>query len=137
MGDNPWRVEAVRFRFKFSIALKFDRQLGSSVTEMPAKIQSDTLIITSNLAASRLHEILRLDGHLLSEYRPLLLTKITIFLKCAVVPLDKQHALGRKVQLQLEMKGETESICKNYFCQSLCDSSVTSLRKKKTSFLQL
>ena len=39
------------------IALKFVRHLGSSAAEMPVKFQSDTRIITSNLAASRLHEI--------------------------------------------------------------------------------
>ena len=42
-----------------SIALKFDRHLDSSAAEMPVKFQSDAIIITSNLAASRLHEILR------------------------------------------------------------------------------
>ena len=38
----------------FLTALKFDRHLGSSVAEMPVKFQSDTIIITSNLAGSRL-----------------------------------------------------------------------------------
>ena len=37
---------------------KFDRHLGSSAAEMPVKFQSDTTILTSNLAASRLEEIL-------------------------------------------------------------------------------
>ena len=38
---------------KFPIALKFD----SSAAKVPVKIQSDKIIMTSNLAASRLHEI--------------------------------------------------------------------------------
>ena len=42
----------------FPIALKFDRHLDSSAAEMPAKFQSDMIIITSNFAASRYHEIL-------------------------------------------------------------------------------
>ena len=41
------------------IALKFDRHLGSTAAEMPVKFQSDTIIITPNLAASRLREIWR------------------------------------------------------------------------------
>ena len=41
------------------IALKFDRPLGSSAAEMPVKFQNDTVIRTSNLVASRLHEIWR------------------------------------------------------------------------------
>ena len=41
----------------FRIARKFDRHLGSNAAEMPVKSQSNTIIITSNLAASRLHEI--------------------------------------------------------------------------------
>ena len=53
-----WSLEATRFGFKlFSVALKFDRHLGSGATEMPVKFQSDKIIITSNLAASRLREI--------------------------------------------------------------------------------
>ena len=40
-------------------ALKFDMHLCSSAAEMSVKLQSDTVIITSNIAASRLHEILR------------------------------------------------------------------------------
>ena len=35
---------------------RFNRHLGSSVTEMPVEFQSDTIITTSNLAASRVHE---------------------------------------------------------------------------------
>ena len=41
----------------FPIALIFDRHLGSSAVEIPVKFQNDTIIIASNLAASRLHEI--------------------------------------------------------------------------------
>ena len=39
------------------IALKFDKHLSSSAAEMHIKFQSDSIIITSNLAASRLPEI--------------------------------------------------------------------------------
>ena len=41
----------------FSIALKIDRHLGSSASEMLVKFYNDTIIIKSNLAASRLREI--------------------------------------------------------------------------------
>ena len=37
------------------------RHLGSSAVEMPVKFQSDTVIVTSYLVASRLHEIWRYD----------------------------------------------------------------------------
>ena len=39
------------------IALKFNRHLGSRAAEMPIIFQSDTINITSNLAASRLYEM--------------------------------------------------------------------------------
>ena len=42
----------------FQIALKFDRPLGSGPAEMPVKFQSDSTAVTSNLAASKLYEIL-------------------------------------------------------------------------------
>ena len=42
-----------------SIALKFDRHLGSTAAEVPVKFQSDWKCLNPNLAASRLHEILR------------------------------------------------------------------------------
>ena len=42
-------------RFGFLIALKFDRHLGSSATEMPVTFRSDTIIITPNHVASRLY----------------------------------------------------------------------------------
>ena len=45
--------------YTFSIALKFDRHLGSGAAEMPAKFQKDIIIITPNRADSRIHEILR------------------------------------------------------------------------------
>ena len=55
-------------RFKtFQIALTFDRHLSGSAAEMPVKCQSDTVIITPNFAASKHHEILRLDVRPLSE----------------------------------------------------------------------
>ena len=40
----------------FPIALKFDRHLGSRATEVPTKFQSNTIIVTTHLAASRLNE---------------------------------------------------------------------------------
>ena len=45
--------------YTFSVALQFDRHLGSSAAEMPVKLQSDTVIIAINLAAPRLNEIWR------------------------------------------------------------------------------
>ena len=39
--------------------VKFDKYMGSSTAELPVKFQSDTIIIRSNLAASRLDEIVR------------------------------------------------------------------------------
>ena len=41
------------------IALKFDRHIDSIAADVPVKFQSDRTIINTNLAASRLHEILR------------------------------------------------------------------------------
>ena len=41
----------------FAIALTFDGNLGSSAAKMPAQLQSDTTIITHNVAASRPQEI--------------------------------------------------------------------------------
>ena len=43
--------------YTFSMALIFDRHLGSNAAEMPVKFQGDTFIITSYLVASRIHEI--------------------------------------------------------------------------------
>ena len=43
------------------IALKFDRHIGSNAAEVPVKFQSDRKILNTNLAASRLYEILRKD----------------------------------------------------------------------------
>ena len=42
--------------YNYPIVLTFDKHIGSNSAEMPVKIQSNTIIITSNLAASRLHE---------------------------------------------------------------------------------
>ena len=39
--------------------MKFDRYIGSTAAGIPVKFQSDTIIITPNLAASRLREIWR------------------------------------------------------------------------------
>ena len=52
------------------IALKFDRHFGSTATEVPVKFQSDWKSLNPNLAASRLHELLRYDVRPLSAYRP-------------------------------------------------------------------
>ena len=41
------------------ITLKFDRHLGSSAAEMPVTFQRDCKSLNPNLAASRLHKILR------------------------------------------------------------------------------
>ena len=41
------------------IALKFDRYFGSAAAEVPVKFQSNWKSLNPNLAASRLHEILR------------------------------------------------------------------------------
>ena len=41
----------------YSIALKFDRYLGSCATEVPVKFQSGRTIININLVDLRLHEI--------------------------------------------------------------------------------
>ena len=41
------------------IALKFDTHLGSAAAELPVKFQSDWKSLSLNLAASRIHEILR------------------------------------------------------------------------------
>ena len=43
----------------FPIALKFNKHLGSSSVAIPVKFQSDKITMTSNLAASRLHDICR------------------------------------------------------------------------------
>ena len=40
------------------IALKFDRHIGSTAAKVPVKFQSDRTILNTNLAASRLYEIL-------------------------------------------------------------------------------
>ena len=45
--------------FNYRIALKFDRRVGSSAADVPVKFQNDRPILNTNLAASRLHEILR------------------------------------------------------------------------------
>ena len=56
----PQDLVKSRSRFlNFPIALKFDKHLGNRAAETPVGFQSDTIIITSNLVASRLHEIWR------------------------------------------------------------------------------
>ena len=44
------------------IALKFDRHIGSTAAEVPVKLQSNRTILNTNLAASRLYEILLKDA---------------------------------------------------------------------------
>ena len=45
----------------YRIDLKFNRPLGSAVAGMPVKFQNDRTILNTNLAASRLCEILQYD----------------------------------------------------------------------------
>ena len=52
-----WSLEAARFGFKLFQSLW--NLAGTSAAEVPVKFQSDATIATSNLAASRLHEIWR------------------------------------------------------------------------------
>ena len=40
--------------------MKFDKHIRSSTTDVPVKLQSDTIIKTTNLAAPSFHDILRL-----------------------------------------------------------------------------
>ena len=55
-----WSLEAARLDVAMVVSLwNFDRHLGSSAAEVPAKFQSDWKSLNPNLAASRLHEILR------------------------------------------------------------------------------
>ena len=42
--------------------MEFDRHLISMTAKVPVKFQSDAIIWTTNLAASRLHKILWYDG---------------------------------------------------------------------------
>ena len=41
-----------------TIALKFDRYIGSSAADVPVKFPSGAMIETNNVAASRFYEIL-------------------------------------------------------------------------------
>ena len=45
--------------YNFPIPLKFDRKLHSSAIETPIKFCGDTIIITSNFAASKRYKISR------------------------------------------------------------------------------
>ena len=51
----------------FPIDLKFERHSGSTIAKLPIEFHIDTIIITTNHAASRLQEIWRWDGLSLSE----------------------------------------------------------------------
>ena len=55
------RSREIRGETFLSIALKFDGHLCSRFAEKPVEFQSEDVIIASNLAASRLHEILWWD----------------------------------------------------------------------------
>ena len=52
-----WSLEAARL--DVIVALKFDRHLGSAAAEVPVKFQSYWESLNPNLAASRLHKVLR------------------------------------------------------------------------------
>ena len=66
-----WCLDAARFGFQtFPIALKFNKHRGSGSVERHVKVQNYTIIITSNLAASRFHEIWR------SDVLPLIITLV-------------------------------------------------------------
>ena len=47
--------------------MKFHRHLGSAAVEVPVKFHSDLKSLNQNLAAMRLHEILRQDVRPFSE----------------------------------------------------------------------
>ena len=47
--------------------MKFDRHLSSTAADVPVRVQSDRESLNLNLAASRIHEILRQGVHPLSE----------------------------------------------------------------------
>ena len=66
---NIFRMSYQKFSHSLTsqIAPKFDSRLGNTAAEMPVKCQSNTIIMTSNLAASRLHEIWRKDVRLLND----------------------------------------------------------------------
>ena len=69
----------------YRIALRFDRHLGSTAAEVPAKFQLDRTIVNTNLSASRLCEIL----HNKTSYRILFLSFLLIC--CVLVPIDFTH----------------------------------------------
>ena len=58
------------------MALKFDRHLYNATAEMPVKFQSNTTIISYDLAPSRLHEIWQYDILQLCEQKPQCLKRI-------------------------------------------------------------
>ena len=45
--------------YNYRTALKFDRNLGGAAADEPVKFQSDWKSLNTNLATSRLHEILQ------------------------------------------------------------------------------
>ena len=50
--------------------MKFYSHLGSRAAETPVKFHSDTIIVTPNLATSRLREVSRHDVRLLGKKKP-------------------------------------------------------------------
>ena len=56
VGKTPSREIRVQ---TLPITLKFERHISSKASKIPAKFQSDTIIMTCNLATSKLLEIFR------------------------------------------------------------------------------
>ena len=93
------------------IALKFDRHIGSHAAEVPVKFQSDRTILNTNLAASRLYEILRKDVFLDIETGP----RLSCIVHAIAPHLTTQAAEGRD---NLGPQGEdwTQSLYTNPLC---------------------
>ena len=57
---TSWKLEATEFdTLNNSIVLKFEMRIGSSAASVPVKFQSDRTNLHTNLAATRLCEILQ------------------------------------------------------------------------------
>ena len=67
--------------------MKFDRHIGSTAAEVPVKFQSDQTILNTNLAASRLYEILRKDIFSGIETGPCYFVLIQVLIKFINRPL--------------------------------------------------
>ena len=66
---STYRSHKVRVK-TFSIALKLERNLGSSIAKMPLECLSDTIIKIADLAAPTLHEICRKTSYRLVNRGP-------------------------------------------------------------------